>query len=175
MTIYIFVRIFCCCLRYIACIHLASHSFSISQPPVECTLIIIHLDGVQRTLFHTPRACADSLWPLCGAVLCVLCWLQSCSWWWSSTFRGRSSRRRGSLTAQTRPVQSQHSILPTKLSGPITTAQSPMAMSLVSVLRGSKAAVGPGVSPEQKLGRSDNSVPLNNIQVARKVHVTIPH
>lgn len=101
----------------------------------------------------TSHACADSLCPLCGAVLCVLCWVQSCSWWWSSTFRGRSSRRRGSLTAQTRPVQSQHSILPTKFSGPITTAQSPMAMSLLSVLRGSQAAVGPGVSPEQKLGR----------------------
>lgn len=120
------------------CVHLMNHSFSFAS---------YIWTGHWGVLIHTARpfACADSLCPLCGAVLCVLCWVQSCSWWWSSTFRGRSSRRRGSLTAQTRPVQSQHSIMPTQL----TAVQSPMAMSLMSVLRGSQGTVGPGVSSEQ--------------------------
>lgn len=81
---------------------------------------------------------------------------QNCSWWWSSTFRDTSRWRQGSLTAQTHPVQLQHSspMVPWP-SGPVTAPQR-----LMSVVMNRQGAVRRGVSGDQSRNKKYISISL---------------
>lgn len=113
------------------------------------------------SLCETQRLLAPIPCPWHFAVCLYMCLyrVQNCSWWWSNTFRDTSRRRRGSLTAQKRPVRLQRSnpMVPWP-SGPITTPQS-----LMSVVMDRQGAVRRGVSGDrswEKMRKENISISL---------------